>query len=143
MELYEFVYGRFERFCKVWLYGVMEFCDLMYDVIVVVFEKLREVNELQVLLIFFCGIVFCLLVNQCRKINESGIGMYILILVMGGLVEVNMVVVELYCVLFGFFDLMSEVIIFFEIMGFFIREIVVMQYCLEDVVKQWLKCGWE
>ncbi len=142
MKLYRPVHDRFERFCKARAYGEMEYQDLMQESIRIAFEKLDELKNQEAFLHFLFGIATRVLSNAHKKRREErwndqleqtfcneNKGEHIL--------EVE----ELYKALSKLNVEQKEALILFEITGFSIREIAVMQEASEDAIKKRLSRG--
>lgn len=142
MSLYKPVHARFERFCKARAYGEMDFKDLMQETVIVAFEKLDSLQNKETFLHFLFGISIRILANSKRKIreekwsesfenrssNEFG-------------AEKQLEVDDLYKALGKLPEMQREALILFEISGFSIKEVAIIQESSEDAVKKRLSRG--
>lgn len=142
MSLYKPVHARFERFCKARAYGEMDFKDLMQETVIVAFKKLDSLQNKETFLHFLFGISIRILANSKRKIreekwseslenrssNEFG-------------TEKQLEVDDLYKALGKLPEMQREALILFEISGFSIKEVAIIQESSEDAVKKRLSRG--
>lgn len=146
LKLYEPIHERFERFCRVRVYGKMDFQDLMNETLLVAYEKWNSLKSKDAFLYFLFGICIRILSNQSKKKRE---------LELHGnnwgesMCDPNVNPEEktdlhlLYVALEKLPDQQRESIILFEISGFSIKEISAMHNASESAVKQRLKRGRE
>lgn len=142
MSLYKPVHTRFERFCKARAYGEMDFKDLMQETIVVAFEKLDELKNKETFLHFLFGISVRILSNSNKKRREAQ---------WSDSFEKRssdfpdadkkLEIEDLYKALGQLPEQQREALILFEISGFSIKEIAVIQESGEDAVKKRLSRG--
>lgn len=144
LELYEPIHDRFERFCRARVYGDMEFRDLMNDSLVIAFEKFDQLKSKDAFLSFLIGTSIRILGSKNQKIREQR---------MTESMELNRVqdlnsntesateIHFLHQSLAQLSDDQRECIILFELSGFSIKEISVLQNASESAVKQRLKRG--
>ncbi len=69
MAMYDPVHDRFERFCVARAYGDMAPEDLMHDTVVIAYEKLDTIENASVFLHFLCGTAIRVLANANRKLR--------------------------------------------------------------------------
>ncbi len=142
MSLYKPVHTHFERFCKARAYGEMDFKDLMQETIVVAFEKLDELKNKETFLHFLFGISVRILSNSNKKRREAQ---------WSDSFEKRssdfpdtdkkLEIEDLYKALGQLPEQQREALILFEISGFSIKEIAVIQESGEDAVKKRLSRG--
>lgn len=144
LTLYEPVHDRFERYCRARVYGRLEYQDLMNDTLLIAFQKMDTLKSEKAFLSFIIGISVRVLANHNRKKKEE------LVAVssndeINDFVDVNANTdhdAEVY-LLYKAIDLLpveqKDCILLFEITGFSIKEIMVIQKCSESVVKQRLR----
>ncbi len=142
MQAYKPIHERFERFCRVRVYGEMEHEDLLNETLLVAFKKWDTLKNKTALFSFLCGTAIKLLSNSKRKKKpETGIGGLNSIESEGAqpdsLIEVSM----LYEALSKLPIEQKESLILFEINGFAIKEIAKLQDVSESAVKQRLRRG--
>lgn len=123
-------------------YGEMDFKDLMQETVIVAFEKLDSLQNKETFLHFLFGISIRILANSKRKIreekwseslenrssNEFG-------------TEKQLEVDDLYKALGKLPEMQREALILFEISGFSIKEVAIIQESSEDAVKKRLSRG--
>ncbi len=142
MSLYNPVHSRFERFCKARVYGEMDFRDLMQETVVVAFEKFDEIRNTDTFLNFLFGISIRILSNSNRKIKEERLTPSIEVTYnQNSTVDKKLEIDDLYQALAKLPDNQKEALILFEISGFSIREIAILQENTEDAVKKRLSRG--
>jgi RNA polymerase sigma-70 factor (ECF subfamily) len=142
LSLYEPVHQSFERFCKARAYGKMPFKDLMQETILIAFSKLNQVKEQEKFLFFLFGIAVRVLANDRRKVRHAD---------MKEVVEANHFqlpessrksdVDELYKSLSLLPADQRDALVYFEIVGFSIREIADFQNKSEEAVRKSLSRG--
>ena len=128
MSLYEPVHDSFERFCKARAYGYLPFRDLMQETLLVAYSKFEQLKEHYKLLYFLFGIATRLLANQRRKnsreyqdeISESSH-------FLNPEAERKSEVDHLYKALSLLPTDQRDVLIYFEIVGFSVKEISIFQ----------------
>ena len=139
MELYEPIHVRFEKFCKARAYGNFHFKDLMHDALVVAYERFDSLKNDDAFLHFLFGITIRLLANENRKksaerlIDHQQAYNYS---VESDRTDRQLEINQLYEAISRLPDIQKESIILFEISGFSIKEIAVLQESSEDAVKQ-------
>lgn len=141
MKLYEPVHDRFERFCQVRCYGEMAPEDLMNETLMIAYEKLDQLQTKEAFLSFLCGISLRVLANDKRKMRPSTMRESFPDQPGYSPTDSNADSHFLYEALKLLNQDQREAIILFEITGFKIKEIAVIQECSEDSVKQRLKRG--
>ncbi len=142
LRLYQSVHEPFERFCRVRVYGEMEPSDLVHETLLIAFDKFDNLKKEESFLSFLCGISLRILANANRKMRpenreiledlstqmEEGTDMR---------TEHRLLYEALACLPTD----QKEAIILFEISGFKIKEIAIIQEVSEDAVKQRLHRG--
>lgn len=142
MSLYKPVHVRFERFCKARAYGEMDFKDLMQETIIVAFEKLDDLKNKDTFLHFLFGISIRVLSNSNRKIREEKWSDSFEKRSANNFdAEKHLEVDDLYKALGKLQEIQREALILFEISGFSIKEVAVIQETSEDAVKKRLSRG--
>lgn len=145
LQYYEPIHDRFERFCRARVYGEMEAGDLMNETLLVAFEKFDKVKSEQAFLSFLFGIAVRILSNdnkrqklsvlsECKQDRVEDVN---------DRTEINTEVRLLHEALSKLPEHQKEALILFEISGFSIKEIAIMQDSSVDAVKQRLKRGRE
>ncbi len=144
LKLYEPVHTQFERFCRVRVYGDMDYEDLMNETLLVAFEKLEQLKSEKAFLSFLFGICVRLIANNSKKIKERAYSKQNY-----NFKDVNAQTerdAEVYLLHQALAQLpveQKEAIILFEMNGFSIKEITEIQNASESAVKQRLKRGRE
>lgn len=142
MSLYKPVHARFERFCKARAYGEMDFKDLMQETVVVAFEKLDELKSKDTFLHFLFGISIRILSNSNQKIREEKWSdSFEKRSTTDFDAEKHLEVDDLYKALGKLPESQREALILYEISGFSIKEVAVIQETSEDAVKKRLSRG--
>lgn len=143
LKLYEPVHERFERFCRARVFGDMDFRDLMNDTLVVAYEKIDTLKSTDAFLSFLFGISVRLLGNYSKKKKEQRLPEHIQIPALSVVQPSHIDVHYLYEALSCLPEKQRECLILFEISGFSIKEITIIQNTTESSVKQRLKRGRE
>ncbi|MNJ86630.1 ECF RNA polymerase sigma-E factor [compost metagenome] len=146
LQLYEPVHERFERFCRARVYQEMDFRDLINDSLLVAYEKFESLRSQDAFLSFLFGICVRVLGNYHQKKRENRIpegSTYLEVHDKSADPQSHADVHYLYEALSQLPEEQRESIILFEISGFSIREIMVIQDASESAVKQRLKRGRE
>lgn len=143
LSLYKPIHDRFERFCRARVYGNMEYQDLMNDTLLVAFKKLDNLKDEKAFLSFLIGISVRILANHHKKKKED--------LIVGSNydneqdvnanTEMDAEIYFLYKALAMLPEEQRECLVLFEITGFSIKEIMVIQNSSESAIKQRLKRG--
>lgn len=142
MTLYKPVHAQFERFCKARAYGEMDYKDLMQETITIAFDKFDSLRNQETFLHFLFGISIRVLSNANRKIHEQRWSDdFSYQHATSNTVEKKLEVEDLYKALGKIPELQREALILFEISGFSIKEIAVIQESSEDAVKKRLSRG--
>lgn len=143
MELYTPVHSKFERFCRARVYGEMEYSDLMNETLLVAFQKIGSLRNEEAFLSFLFTIAIRTLANSARKKKPERLGSNDVDLesVREPQGETAMAIDELHRALAQLPADQRECLILFEINGFSIKEISVMQTSKESTVKQRLRRG--
>lgn len=146
LALYEPIHDRFECFCRVRVYGNMDYQDLMNDTLLIAFEKFEKLKSEKAFLSFLFGISVRLLANHKKKKKEvelqkvENANLYV------DFDSNSSLEAELHFLYVALSQLNSEQresLILFEISGFSIKEISVIQNVSESAIKQRLKRGRE
>lgn len=146
LKLYEPVHDRFERFCRARVYGNMDYEDLMNETLLIAFEKIDSLKSEKSFLSFLFGISVRLLANNNRKMRESSFEENQHVFNQADYknqTESDAEVHLLHQTLKQLPEEQREAIILFEITGFSIKEIAVIQDASESAIKQRLKRGRE
>lgn len=146
LACYEPVHERFERFCRARAYHEMDFRDLMNDSLLIAFEKFDSLRSTDAFLSFLFGICVRVLGNYGQKKRESRIpdgNMHLSIQDKQVNPQSQTDVHYLYEAMAKLSNEQRECIILFELSGFSIQEISVIQSASESAVKQRLKRGRE
>lgn len=146
LALYEPVHERFERFCRARVYNEMDYRDLMNDSLLVAYEKFDSLRSEKAFLSFLFSICVRVLGNYHQKKRENRIpegSTHLEIKDNDANPQVRADIHYLYEALAQLPGDQRESIILFEISGFSIREITVIQNASESAVKQRLKRGRE
>lgn len=144
LQLYEPIHNRFERFCRARAFDDMDYCDLINDSLLVAFEKFETLRLEQAFLSFLCGISIRIIGNYHQKKKTTRFGRSDNILDIkdeNSNPQLKADIHYLYKALAQLSDEQRESIILFEITGFSIKEIMVIQNASESAVKQRLKRG--
>lgn len=144
LELYEPIHDTFERFCRARVYGNMEHGDLINETLLVAFKKFDTLKSKGAFLSFLFGISVRILSNNHKKLKERNLNtdnddshkMQA-----HNNTESDAEIHFLYKALSELNDDQRESLILFEISGFKIKEIAIIQEVSEDAVKQRLKRG--
>lgn len=146
LKLYEPVHERFERFCRARVYNEMDFRDLMNDSLLVAYEKFDTLRSKEAFLSFLFSICVRVLGNYHQKKRENRIpegNAHLEIRDKSTNPQSHADIHYLYEALTQLPHEQRESIILFEISGFSIQEITVIQNASESAVKQRLKRGRE
>ena len=146
LKLYEPVHERFERFCRARVYNEMDFRDLMNDSLLVAYEKFDSLRSKEAFLSFLFSICVRVLGNYHQKKRENRIpegSAYLEVPDRNANPQSQADVHYLYEALALLSSDQRESIILFEISGFSIQEIMIIQNASESAVKQRLKRGRE
>ncbi len=146
LKLYEPVHERFERFCRARVYNEMDYRDLMNDSLLVAYEKFDSLKSKEAFLSFLFSICVRVLGNYHQKkrtyrIPEGSTHLETSDKTANPQAQAD--VHYLYEALALLPQEQRESIILFEISGFSIREITIIQNASESAVKQRLKRGRE
>ena len=146
LKLYKPIHDRFERFCRARVYGDMEFSDLMNEALLVAYEKLDTLKSEKAFLSFLFSISVRILANSHRKKkadseqSQDKLNAYSDV---NANTELDAEVYLLHKALALLPEGQREALILFEISGFSIKEIAVIQAASISAVKQRLKRGRE
>lgn len=146
LRLYEPIHNRFERFCRARVYGEGDYQDLMHETLLVAFEKLDTLKSEKAFLSFLFSISVRLLANENRKKKPEMISQNQAEIASKTMVDDPSQSTEVYLLHQALAKLpqaQKEALILFEISGFSIKEIAVIQDASESAVKQRLKRGRE
>jgi len=144
LKLYEPVHDRFEKFCRARVYGDMEYTDLMNETLLIAFKKFENLQSDQAFLSFLFGISVRILSNNAKKNKTETIGQdttFIQITDLNADSEKDTNIFLLYQALALLPEDQRECVILFEIIGFSIKEIMVIQDVSESAIKQRLRRG--
>ncbi|MFT6501518.1 MAG: RNA polymerase sigma-70 factor (ECF subfamily) [Crocinitomicaceae bacterium] len=144
LALYEPIHLDFERFCRARVYGDMEFRDLMNETLLKAFEKFEELRSKEAFLSYLLSISVRLLANNKRKRKEESDSFEKIVIQTQDVNSNTEAKVESYFLHKALAQLpeeQRESIILFEISGFSIKEIAVIQKTSESSVKQRLRRG--
>jgi RNA polymerase sigma factor (sigma-70 family) len=146
LKLYEPVHERFERFCRARVYSEMDFRDLMNDSLLVAYEKIDSLRSPEAFLSFLFSICVHISGNYHQKKREYRIpegNAHLEIWDRNANPQSQADIHYLYEALAKLPNEQRESIILFEISGFSIQEITLIQNASESAVKQRLKRGRE
>ncbi|WP_070137109.1 RNA polymerase sigma factor [Crocinitomix algicola] len=144
LKLYEPVHERFERFCRVRVYGDGDYRDLMHETLLKAFEKFETLRSEKAFLSFLFSIAIRILSNQNRK---RKVGRWDSDEEANRIIDCNadssqrLELTVFYEILGKLPDDQRESLILFEISGFSIREVAELQNSSESAVKQRLRRG--
>jgi RNA polymerase sigma factor (sigma-70 family) len=143
MALYNPVHARFERFCRARVYGDMFYKDLMHDTIIVAYDRLHTLKSKEAFLHFLFGIAIRILSNNHRKKKAQLVDEKAAFNLEDdtSVAERSDDVELLYMGLAKLPEEQREALILFEISGFSIAEIAVLQQAGISAVKQRLARG--
>jgi RNA polymerase sigma-70 factor (ECF subfamily) len=142
MALYEPVHQSFERFCKVRAYGQMPFKDLMQETLLIAYSKLDQSQEADKFLFFLFGIATRVLANFRRKaklmeLDELPGSDHFQLPEATRRSEMDF----LYKALSLLPADQRDALVFFEMVGFSVREIADHQKKSEEAIRQSLSRG--
>ncbi|MEN9998542.1 MAG: hypothetical protein RI922_1532 [Bacteroidota bacterium] len=144
MQLYHPINDRFERFCIARSFGIMDYKDLMHDTLIVAFEKIERISNEKSFLYFLFGTAVRILSNHRKKnrpnLSENSLKEFEN-KVDSTNIDLDFEIVNLYNQLAKLEQKTKECIILFEISGFSIKEIMIIQNSGESAVKQRLSRG--
>lgn len=142
LSLYEPVHQSFERFCKVRAYGQMPFKDLMQETLLIAYSKFEQVKDREKFLFFLFGIATRILANDRRKVKHADLN-EITESNHFQLPESNRTseIEELYKALSLLPEDQRDALVYFEIVGFSVREIAAYQKKSQEAVRQSLFRG--
>jgi RNA polymerase sigma-70 factor (ECF subfamily) len=146
LTLYEPIHDRFERFCRARVYGNMEFRDLMNETLLFAFENFESLKSKGAFLSYLFSVSVRILSNNNRKKKEHHTANYEQIKWVKDEYSDTQLDAEihfLYEALAKLSEEQREAVILFEISGFSIKEIAVIQGASISAVKQRLKRGRE
>ena len=144
LDLYEPIHDRFEGFCRARVYGNMEFRDLINESLLVAFERFDTLKSKEAFLSFLFSISVRILSNNNRKKKESHFDnddKIVSITDVNAHTESDVEIHFLYEALSRLSSGQRESIILFEISGFSIKEIAIIQNVSLSAVKLRLKRG--
>ena len=144
LKLYEPVHERFERFCRARVYNEMDFRDLMNDTLLVAYEKFDSLKSPEAFLSFLFSICVRVLGNYHQKKRTFRLPegtMHLEIRDRNANPQAHADIHYLYEALAQLSEEQRESIILFEISGFSIKEIAVIQEANEAAVKKRLTRG--
>lgn len=144
LKLYEPIHDRFERFCRARVYGDMDYKDLMNETLLTAYQKFDELRSKKAFLSFLFSVSVRILSNNNRKRKEDSDQFekqVITALAETADTDQDADVYFLHQALAKLSEEQRECIILFEITGFSIKEIAVIQNTSESSVKQRLRRG--
>lgn len=146
LALYEPVHSRFERFCRARVYGNGDYRDLMNDSLLVAFQKFEELQSKKAFLSFLFSICVRIVGSQSQKkrefLSDSDDSMNQRPDDQSN-TQMEAEVHFLYSSMALLPDAQRECLLLFEVSGFKIKEIAIIQNASEDAVRQRLKRGRE
>ncbi len=144
LALYEPLHERFERFCRARVYGDMEYKDLMNETLLIAYDKFESLRSKEAFLSYLFSISVRILSNNYQKKKELHLAdnrseekVFSSAVDSESMTDVHF----LYEALAMLNEEQRESIILFEISGFSIKEISVIQNTSESSVKQRLRRG--
>jgi RNA polymerase sigma factor (sigma-70 family) len=142
LALYEPVHPSFERFCKTRAFGHMPFKDLMQDTVLIAYSKLDQVKDPDKFLFFLFGIATRVLANFKKKVKHIDLGevshsYHFQLPEADKKSEID----NLYQALSLLPADQRDALVYFEIVGFSVREIAHHQNKSEEAVRQSLSRG--
>lgn len=145
LTLYEPVHERFERFCRSRVYGELDHKDIMNDTLLIAYDKFETLRSDVAFVSFLFGICVRVLSNHRQKksterlVNKRDVQYPITDSDPQTLTDIQL----LYKLLKQLPDEQQECILLFEISGFSLKEIAIIQSVSEGAVKQRLRRGRE
>lgn len=145
LALYEPVHERFERFCRSRVHGELDYKDIMNDSLLIAYDKFETLRSEEAFLSFLFSICVKVLSNQRQKksterlVNARDVQYPITDSDPQTLTDIQL----LYKLLKQLPDEQQECILLFEISGFSLKEIAIIQAISEGAVKQRLRRGRE
>lgn len=144
LKLYEPVHHRFEKFCRARAFGDMPYKDLINETLLIAFKKMTDIKDEKAFLSFLIGISTRLLANSKRKKRAETVEEATIFTEYPdptNHIEKHFEIELLHQSLAQLPEQQQEAIILFELTGFSIKEIMVIQNCGESAVKQRLARG--
>ena len=144
LKLYEPVHESFARFCHANAYGLMEAEDLISESILVALERFDTLLNKEAFLSFLFSTASNICKNKNRRLKFRGKynEQHLHLIQDDGIdPEVRLDITVLYDAMNQLSHLQKEAIVLFEISGFSIKEIAVIQSSKQAAVKQRLKRG--
>jgi RNA polymerase sigma factor (sigma-70 family) len=144
MKQYEPVHSKFERFCKVRVYGQLDYKDLMHDTILIAFNKFHDIKEEKAFLHYLFGTAIRVLSNHKKKKKpdySENLSQFEHQFNEKTEVDKNIELEHLKIALSLLPEDQRETMLLFEIGGFSIKEISTLQEIGESAVKQRLSRG--
>ncbi|MEN9997112.1 MAG: hypothetical protein RI922_102 [Bacteroidota bacterium] len=144
MKLYEPVHAQFERFCKARVYGQFDFKDLMHDSLIIAFNKFESLKDEKAFLHFLFGIAIRVLSNNKKKKSldyHDNLNSVVSSTPVVSDTERNIELEHLKIAISRLPEEQKEAVLLFEIGGFSIKEIAVLQESSVSAVKQRLSRG--
>ena len=146
MNHYNAIHIAFVRYCKAKSYGIMDYKDLVSESVLRAFESFEKIKNKEKFPAFIFNISSNILKNELRKKYRTDISNDIKINYDNYSENSAIQKFEidvLYKALANLPEEQKEAIILFEISGYSIKEITIIQSCGESAVKQRLKRGRE
>jgi RNA polymerase sigma-70 factor (ECF subfamily) len=145
MRLYQPVHPKLERFCKARVYGEMDWKDLLQDAVLIAYRQFDQLRAQEAFPSFIFGIALRVLANHRRKqrpqSRDLGQDPDFVHLGIESSERTQMDREWLYKALSRLPEQQREAILLFEISGFSIKEIAVLQESSESAIKQRLSRG--
>jgi RNA polymerase sigma-70 factor (ECF subfamily) len=141
LKLYEPVHERFERFCRARAFGNADFRDLMNDTLVVAFSKFDTLKSHEAFLSFLFSICVRIVGNQIQKKREESLLDPYAVPDFQSHSQEDVDVYFLHLALSKLDEEVRECLILFEISGFKIKEIAVIQGTSDSAIKKRLTRG--
>lgn len=145
LALYEPVHERFERFCRSRVHGELDHKDIMNDTLLIAYDKFETLRADVAFVSFLFGICVRVLSNHRQKksterfVNARDVQYPVTDSDPQMLTDIQL----LYKLLKQLPDEQQECILLFEISGFSLKEIAIIQSVSEGAVKQRLRRGRE
>ena len=146
MKVYNPIHDSFVRYCKAKSYGIIDAEDLVNESITRAFESFDTLKNKEIFPAYIYGIVKNIINNELRKRNiNKKYDLYKINqeTLVKNHAEQKFEIEILYKALSQLSESKKEAIILFEISGYSIKEIAVIQDSKESAVKQRLKRGRE
>ena len=146
IRYYEVIHEPFVRYCKAKSYGVMDYKDLIGETVLRAFEAFDKIKNKEKFPAYIFNIASNIIKNELRKKYKTNVSDDIELKIndYSENKAIQKFEIEvLYKALYKLPEKQKEAIILFEISGYSIKEISVIQNSSESAVKQRLKRGRE